>query len=109
MATLGRCLALQFLGDHLEGRLLVRVGLLLWVRRVFMQLFDQERLVLRLALGLPQEALHVLHLVPQVVVGLLQNLDLLRERLDPLLLLEEGLLDRGAEELYGDQRRCRVE
>lgn len=107
--TLGHCLALQLLWDHLEGGLLVRVGLLLWVWRVFVQLFDQERLVLRVALGLPQEALHVLHLVSQVVVGLLQDLDLLRERLDPLLLLEEGLLDRGAEELYGDQRSGRVE
>lgn len=65
-----------------------------------MQLFDQERLVLGLALGLPQETLHVLHLVPQVVVSLLQDLDLLRERLDPLLLLKEGLLHRGAEELH---------
>ena len=92
-------LALRFLGDHLEGGLLVLVGLLLWVWRLLVVLLEQERLVLGLAFGLPQEALHVLHLVPQVVVGLLQDLHLLRERLYPLLLLEEGLLNRGAEEL----------
>lgn len=65
------------------------------------KLFEAEGLLLfgGDALALSQLTLHVLHLFPQVTVGFLQRAHLLRESPDPLLLLEQSLLDCGAHQL----------
>lgn len=60
------------------------------------------------ALGLAQLTLHVLHLLPQVAVGFLQGAHLLRERPDPLLLLEQSLLHRGTQQLPEEKEMKRL-
>lgn len=61
-----------------------------------MELFEALNGLFGLSFGLPQETLHILDFVPQVVVGLLQDLHLLRKVFDFLFLLKQGLLYVGA-------------
>lgn len=53
--------------------------------------------------GLPERPLDFLHSVSQLLVALLQRCHLLLQLLHPVLLLKQGLLHRGAHELWGQQ------
>lgn len=64
------------------------IGVLLRVRQLWFRLMKLFEALNRLLFGLPQETLHVLHLVPQVVVGLFQGLHFLRQVFDFLFLLK---------------------
>lgn len=77
-----------FRKDLLKSGFLVVTGVLLRMRQLrfrFVKLFEALN---RLLFGLPQETLHILHLVSQVVVGLLQGLHFLGEVFDFLFLLK---------------------
>lgn len=54
--------------------------------------------------GLPERPLDFLHSVSQLLVALLQRCHFLLQLLHPVLLLKQGLLHRGAHELWGQQQ-----
>lgn len=54
--------------------------------------------------GLPQGPLDFLHSISQLLVALLQRRHFLLQLLHPVLLLKQGLLHRGAHELWGQQQ-----
>lgn len=99
--------------DFFQGRvLLVLSGVLVGVRLRcvgLVKLLEAHSLLLfaGVPLGLAELPLDALHLLPQVAVCLLQRAHLLGQSLDPLLLLEQSLLHRGAEQLPGEEQSTR--
>lgn len=85
------------------NRFLDLSGILLWMWELWfrlVKLFEKPRLILGLPFGQPQQAFQVLHFVPQVVVGFLEDFNLLRKCFNLLLFLEESFLHCGAQELW---------
>ena len=68
-------------------------------RQLLAQLAVQQLQVAAVLPRLPQGSLDLLHPLPQLLVPLLQGSDLLLQLLDVVLLLKQGLLHRGTQEL----------
>lgn len=70
------------------------------------ELLEGERLLFfgGVPLGQAELPLDGLHLLPQVAVCFLQRAHLLGQSLDPLLLLKQSFLHRGAEQLPGKEQ-----